>query len=263
MGIAASVGLDPDAADARVAEVTHGPLTGDVRQFGNPQFCSEATGACCVPNLVAARVGASLAGRAAAVSMPLQRSPCHCEAHPNPRPTLARASPAGTPTTATVWARASCQYYPGAVAVKCAALDSSKTPSKRFMDMVAAHDCTGRLRLVGLVPGTRYALNVGRRAASFSTPPEAHVAQRCSFLYGSCLGGQGFGRPNSGQWDIFRTMASVEADFFTSTGTPFTPTAPSPPSGTCPGTPASSTRRPRARTCHPRRRALELGISTT
>lgn len=52
----------------------------------------------------------------------------------------------------------------------------------------------------------------------FTTAPAADVAAPFSFVFGSCLGGQGFCRDPETGWYIFETMLSQSPDFFLITG---------------------------------------------
>jgi alkaline phosphatase D len=100
-----------------------------------------------------------------------------------------------------------------------------------------ASDFTGMVVVDGLTPGTEYVYWVAasvegsepsaeevrnglRRAEAecarglFKTSPAKLVHGGAHFLFGSCIGGQGFGRPAGGCWEIFKAMAACKPDFF-------------------------------------------------
>ena len=78
-------------------------------------------------------------------------------------------------------------------------------------------DFTGKLRVTGLKAATAYAFSIGSRRGAFTTPqpPDAHsTASGCSFVFGSCIGGQGYGRQLTEGFPIFNTMGGLKPDFF-------------------------------------------------
>ncbi len=133
-------------------------------------------------------------------------------------------------TSATVWVRGSAG---GAVRVKYwVAADSQAEPQVVLARLDTSADFTGRARLEGLRAGTRYifvvetAAGTGARGGSFRTPAAADDrtpgAGTCSFVFGSCVGGQGYGRragagPESG-FKAFAAMKALQPDFFACNG---------------------------------------------
>lgn len=95
----------------------------------------------------------------------------------------------------------------------------------------AATDYTGRCTLSGLKPSSRYELLVETadgppRSGSFNTPAPPDRKAACSFVFGSCVGGQGYGRvvidgddtsPHGG-FPVFGTMLAASPDFFVCNG---------------------------------------------
>jgi len=92
-------------------------------------------------------------------------------------------------------------------------------------------DFTGRATLSDLYSGLRYSFSVetmgGARNGSFRTPAAEDDKtegdwQACSFVFGSCVGGQGYGRlrgdgPESG-FPAFAAMLAAAPDFFVCNG---------------------------------------------
>lgn len=82
-------------------------------------------------------------------------------------------------------------------------------------------DFTGETRVDGLTPATQYfyrvALDGGEaRTGQFKTAPDS--ASGFDFVFGACLGGQGYCRNPETGWEIFNTMLAQEPDFFLLTG---------------------------------------------
>ncbi|KAI2507715.1 PhoD-like phosphatase [Fragilaria crotonensis] len=76
-------------------------------------------------------------------------------------------------------------------------------------------DYTSQTTLTNLTPNTRYNYKIGDRLGSFKTPGSAS----CSFVFGSCIGGQGYGRNAEGSPDgegfpIFETALHLKPDFW-------------------------------------------------
>jgi alkaline phosphatase D len=83
-------------------------------------------------------------------------------------------------------------------------------------------DYTSKTKLTGLQPDTRYDYKINNgRQGSFQTPPasgSSNTSKSCSFVFGSCIGGQGYGRnptthPNGEGFAIFQAMLSLAPDF--------------------------------------------------
>jgi alkaline phosphatase D len=80
-------------------------------------------------------------------------------------------------------------------------------------------DFTSQTRLENLIPNTLYHYQIGKRKGSFKTPG----SPACSFVFGSCIGGQGYGRNAPGNTDgegfpIFETISEMKPDFFLMNG---------------------------------------------
>ncbi|CAB9522626.1 PhoD-like phosphatase [Seminavis robusta] len=75
-------------------------------------------------------------------------------------------------------------------------------------------DFTSKTTLTGLTPATLYVYEIGDRYGSFKTSGSKSV----HFVFGSCIGGQGYGRytpehPDGPGFPIFKAMAKLEPDF--------------------------------------------------
>ncbi len=88
-------------------------------------------------------------------------------------------------------------------------------------------DWTGEVEVSGLEAGQQYhfrvALAVGEELSdfvqgSFGTAPMADEAAAFNFVFGSCLGGQGYCRDPETGWEIFNTMQAENPDLFLITG---------------------------------------------
>lgn len=76
-------------------------------------------------------------------------------------------------------------------------------------------DYTSLTKLNNLAPDTNYTFEVGSLQGSFKTPGSSS----CSFVFGSCVGGQGYGRNAPGHEDgegfpIFKRIQEAKPDFF-------------------------------------------------
>eukprot|EP01052_Picozoa_sp_SAG31_P001088 SAG31_NODE_35_length_31836_cov_10.841352_7_plen_228_part_00 len=66
--------------------------------------------------------------------------------------------------------------------------------------------------------GTSYDFTVGNRSGCFRTPPEPHFQAAgtggvCTFAFGSCIGGQNYGRHPDNGFEIFDAVAAIKPDF--------------------------------------------------
>jgi len=77
------------------------------------------------------------------------------------------------------------------------------------------NDYTMKAKFSGLAPTEKYTATVGGRSCSFYTA--ATEDQSFSFIFGSCLGGQGYGRTKEG-WKIFDEARKYSPNFFLFTG---------------------------------------------
>ena len=105
--------------------------------------------------------------------------------------------------------------------------DSSETQVEATVITTADDDLTGEVRVDGLKPGQVYhyrvSLRVGNKTSpskegQFSTAPADTQPAGFDFVFGSCLGGQGYCRPPDTGWAIFNTMRFEQPDFFLLTG---------------------------------------------
>jgi alkaline phosphatase D len=112
-----------------------------------------------------------------------------------------------------LWARG---VRPGEVAVDVVA--EGAAGRRAVLIARAADDLTGKSRIDGLAPSTRYRYRVTQDGASaegeFVTAPAPGEPARVRFLWGGDLGGGGFCRPAEGGYSIFPAMLRHPADFF-------------------------------------------------
>jgi len=118
-----------------------------------------------------------------------------------------------TSTSAVLWTRGTAE---GDLAVEYG--PAGHAAAKAMIAVTAASDLTGKLRLTGLTPATRYAYRVqsaGTTASGeFSTAPAPEATARVRVLWSGDLGGGAFCRPRNGEYKIFRAMAASRPDFF-------------------------------------------------
>jgi alkaline phosphatase D len=118
------------------------------------------------------------------------------------------------PTSAVLWARGV-----GEGDVNVAYGPAGQPPTaKASMAVTEATDLTGKVRLSGLTPATRYAYRVRSRgidaAGEFVTAPAAEIPARVRFLWSGDLGGGKLCRRTEDGYKIFRAMAASKPDFF-------------------------------------------------
>jgi len=77
------------------------------------------------------------------------------------------------------------------------------------------HDYTMKAKFSGLAPNEEHTATVAGRSCTFKTA--ATEDQSFSFVFGSCLGGQGYGRTTEG-WKIFDEARKYSPNFFLFTG---------------------------------------------
>lgn len=75
-------------------------------------------------------------------------------------------------------------------------------------------DYTSKTQLAKLTPATQYYFEIGDKTGSFKTTG----SKSCTFVFGSCIGGQGFGRytsdhPDGEGFPIFNAMSKLKPDF--------------------------------------------------
>jgi alkaline phosphatase D len=119
-----------------------------------------------------------------------------------------------TATSAVVWARAP---LAGDVAVEVVAGDGPVVATARI-PVTRAGDLTGKVRVMGLAPGTAHRVRVqagaAAVAASFRTAPADHQPARVAFVWSGDLGSSGHCRREDGGYPIFAALARQAADFF-------------------------------------------------
>ncbi len=126
-----------------------------------------------------------------------------------------------TATSVVLWARGS---VTGTLTFEVAEDDAFDTiVDTATVDIEAAADLTGQVQIDGLDSGTPYFYRVSLETdgnsseavtAQFSTAPATDDEAAFDFLFGACLGGQGFCRDPETGWVIFETMLAEEPDFF-------------------------------------------------
>jgi alkaline phosphatase D len=133
-----------------------------------------------------------------------------------------------TAETAVLWARGS---EAGELRFELASTDAfTDTLDVQIALIDEESDLTGETAVANLEPSTLYhyrvALTVGDRlsqyaSGQFKTAPAATAeaeASGFSFVFGSCLGGQGYCRDPETGWYIFETMRLEQPDFMILTG---------------------------------------------
>ena len=126
-----------------------------------------------------------------------------------------------TANSAVLWARGS---MTGTLTFEVAEDDAFDTIVETgAVDIAAADDLTGQVQIEGLDPGEPYFYRVSLEAGGdtseavegqFNTAPEADDEAAFNFVFGSCLGGQGYCRDPETGWVIFETMLAEAPDFF-------------------------------------------------
>jgi len=85
---------------------------------------------------------------------------------------------------------------------------------QEVIEVDALIDYTSKTALTGLQPATTYHYTIGDKSGQFRTTGSS----KCSFVFGSCIGGQGFGRYTPDHADgegfpIFHAMHALKPDF--------------------------------------------------
>jgi alkaline phosphatase D len=118
-----------------------------------------------------------------------------------------------TDTSAVVWIRGGAA---GRVRVEYAA--AGGPPASAALSVGLASDLTGKIRLAGLTPATRYTYRAVNGTAlgegAFTTAAKPDVAEPVRLVWGGDLGGNGHCRRQGGEYRIFRAMAARRPDFF-------------------------------------------------
>jgi len=118
-----------------------------------------------------------------------------------------------THEAATIWARG-----PDGASIRVILLlRGSTTPfAEQAIAFESSTDFTAKVRFTGLAPYTAYDVQVGGRAGMFRTPGAPGASKTggsMSFVFGSCLGGQGYGPVEGAGWAIFESMQALAPDF--------------------------------------------------
>lgn len=119
-----------------------------------------------------------------------------------------------TESSAVMWVRG---RGLSAVALGYARIDGGEERRASVTPALAA-DHTGKLRLTGLAPATRYRYRLSQGPATldgeFVTAPRPDAPASVTFAWSGDLGSPGFCRPVAGGYPIFRAMARTPVDFF-------------------------------------------------
>jgi alkaline phosphatase D len=118
-----------------------------------------------------------------------------------------------TATSAVFWTRS---VAAGDVSVEYGPIGGGH--SRARIEIRTGDDLTGKLRVEGLLPATRYGYRLSARservAGEFVTAPPRDVDAPVSFAWSGDLGGQGFCRRLDTGYQIFDTMSGFRPDFF-------------------------------------------------
>ena len=130
-----------------------------------------------------------------------------------------------TANSVVLWARAG---WPGTLTFEVADnADFEGALISATVDVDGTTDLTGEVAIEGLQPATQYHYRVqfggegvasDYKAGTFRTAPAVGDAAPLSFVFGACLGGQGYCRNPETGWLIFDQMTALDPDFFLFTG---------------------------------------------
>jgi alkaline phosphatase D len=121
------------------------------------------------------------------------------------------------PDSVVLWARADGQ---GIITFEVSTTeDFAEVLALAEVDAIAENDFTAEAPIENLSPATAYYYRVSlgggeAKTGTFRTAPASDEAAAVNFLFGACLGGQGYCRPPETGWQIFNTMAAQNPDFF-------------------------------------------------
>lgn len=93
--------------------------------------------------------------------------------------------------------------------------ENKREIESKIVQAYEADDYVMKVPFTGLFSGKRYVASVDKRSCSFYTAFGEDMA--LSFVFSSCLGGQGYGRTKSG-WKIFQQMGKLLPNFFIFSG---------------------------------------------
>ncbi|HMQ55917.1 MAG TPA: alkaline phosphatase D family protein [Anaerolineae bacterium] len=126
-----------------------------------------------------------------------------------------------TDTSVVLWARGS---VTGTLTFEVAETEGfDPIVDTATVEIEAATDLTGQVQIEGLDPGGSYVYRVSLEAdgdnseavsGQFNLAPTADDPAPFEFVFGACLGGQGYCRNPETGWTIFETMLAEEPDFF-------------------------------------------------
>ena len=126
-----------------------------------------------------------------------------------------------TADAVTLWARGAGE---GELVFAVTTADGTEPVAEATVTVDATTDFAGKARIDSLEPATRYAYTVHQGddgvefVGTFTTAPAPDEAAPLRFVFGACLGGQGYCRNPETGWAIFDTMAAREPDFFVMVG---------------------------------------------
>lgn len=126
-----------------------------------------------------------------------------------------------TDTAVTLWARAG---GAGTLVFDVTLADDGELVTTVEVEVDEETDFAGKARVEELTPATAYAYSVRQEGdgteffGTFTTAPASDEAAPLRFVFGACLGGQGYCRNPETGWAIFDTMAAREPDFFVMVG---------------------------------------------
>jgi alkaline phosphatase D len=159
-----------------------------------------------------------------------------------------------TATSAVVWTRSEA---PGDVALDYGRLGAE--PSRARIALRAGDDSTGKLKIDGLRPATRYGYRLQAQGqgvrGEFVTAPAADADAPVRFVWSGDLGGQRFCRPLDSGYRIFDAMVGLRPDFFLFLGDTIYADSRCEGSGLVPGADFIATTLPRYRDKHRYNRA--------
>jgi alkaline phosphatase D len=126
-----------------------------------------------------------------------------------------------TDSSVVLWARGS---MTGTLVFEVAATDTfTDIVETASVEVDLAHDLTGQVQIEGLDPAQTYTYRVALEGeddtsdavpGQFSTAPAADDEAAFNFVFGACLGGQGYCRDPETGWVIFEAMQAEAPDFF-------------------------------------------------
>jgi len=93
--------------------------------------------------------------------------------------------------------------------------ENEQEVNKKIAWASKTNDYTMKVPFTGLISGKRYTARVGNRSCKFITASAGD--ETFSFVFSSCLGGQGYGRTKSG-WKIFEQIGKLSPNFYICTG---------------------------------------------